>query len=66
MRPLKNVHFFSSSRTAKILTTGAPQEMPLGWILVIFRGLKFETDPREIGCIFHGAGAEIGQKRGVL
>jgi hypothetical protein len=33
----------------KILTTG---------ILVVFRGLKFESDPREIGFAFHGAGAD--------
>jgi hypothetical protein len=37
----------------KILTTG---------ILGVFRGLKFESDPREIGCAFHGAGADIGEK----
>jgi len=39
MRPLKNVHFCSSSRKAIILTTG---------IHLVFRGLKFETDA-EIG-----------------
>jgi len=38
-RPLQNVQFCSSSRKAKILTTG------ISWI---FRGLKFETDA-EIG-----------------
>ena len=37
----------------KILTTG---------ILVVFRGLKFESDPRGIGYAFHGAGADIGGK----
>jgi len=37
----------------KILTTG---------ILIVFRGLKFESDPREIGFAFHGAGADIGEK----
>jgi hypothetical protein len=37
----------------KILTTG---------ILVVFRGLKFESDPREIGFAFHGAGTDIGEK----
>ena len=31
-------------------------------ILVVFRGLKFESDPREIGFAFHGAGADIGEK----
>jgi len=41
MRPLKNAQFCSSSRKAKILTTG---------IYVIFRGLKFEFDA-EIGQI---------------
>jgi len=30
MRPLKNGNFCSSSRKAKISTTGAPQEVPLG------------------------------------
>ena len=36
---------------AKILTTG---------IHLVFRGLQFEPDPREIGFAFHGAGTEIG------
>jgi len=27
-------------------------------------GLKFESDPRGIGFVFHRAGAEIGQKGG--
>ena len=53
LRPLQNVQFCSSSRKVKILTTG---------IYWIFRGLKFETDPRGIGFAFHRAGAEIGQK----
>ena len=35
MRPLKNTDFCSSSRKAKLLTTG---------ILEVFRGLKFELD----------------------
>jgi len=39
LRPLQNVQFYSSSRKAKILTTG---------IYWIFRGLKFEPDA-EIG-----------------
>ena len=39
LRPLKNVYFCSSSRKAKILTTG---------ILQVFRGLRFEPDT-EIG-----------------
>jgi hypothetical protein len=39
LKPLKNVQFCSSSRKAKILTTG---------IYLIFRGLKFEPDV-EIG-----------------
>jgi hypothetical protein len=38
-RPLKNVQFCSSSRKAKILTTGIHR---------VFRGLKFEPDT-EIG-----------------
>jgi len=25
-------------------------------------GLKFESDPREIGCAFHRASADIGEK----
>jgi hypothetical protein len=40
---------FSISRKRKILTTG---------IQLVFRGLKFESDPREIVFAFHGAGAE--------
>jgi hypothetical protein len=51
---LKNVNFCLSSRKAIILTTG---------IHGVFRGLKFEPDPRGIGSAFHGAGAEIEQKR---
>jgi hypothetical protein len=39
VRPLKNVHFCSSSRKGKFLTTG---------IHLVFRGLKFEPDV-EIG-----------------
>jgi hypothetical protein len=39
MRPLKNAHFCSSPRKAKILTAG---------IHTVFRGLKFEPDV-EIG-----------------
>ena len=31
-------------------------------ILIVFRGLKFESDPRGIGYAFHGAGADIGGK----
>ena len=31
-------------------------------ILVVFRGLKFEHNRREIGCAFHGAGTDIGEK----
>jgi len=38
-RPLKNAYFCSSSRKAKILTTGIHR---------VFRGLKFELDA-EIG-----------------
>ncbi len=30
--------------------------------MVVFRGLKFESDPREIGYAFHGAGVDIGGK----
>ena len=41
MRPFKNAQFCSSSRKAKILTTG---------IHGVFRGLKFEPDA-EIGQI---------------
>ena len=50
MRPLQNVQFCSSSRKAKILTTG---------IYWIFRGLKFEPD---LSACNAQAGAEIGQK----
>jgi hypothetical protein len=31
-------------------------------ILIVLRGLKFESDPREIGFAFHGAGTDIGEK----
>jgi hypothetical protein len=31
-------------------------------ICLIFRGLFFQHNPREIGSAFHRAGAEIGQK----
>jgi len=41
------------SRNREILTTV---------IQVVFRGLKFESDPREIGYAFHGAGVDIGEK----
>ena len=59
-RPLQNVQFCSSSRKAKILTTG---------IYWIFRGLKFEPDlsaclPVRVRTQTGNAqaGAEIGQK----
>jgi hypothetical protein len=45
--------FSLRSRKTKILTTG---------IQVVFRGLKFESDPRGMGYAFHGAGADIGGK----
>ncbi len=47
---------------AKILTT--PMGNPSGQasIHLVFRGLKFEPDPRGIGFAFHRAGTEIGQK----
>jgi len=46
-RPLQNVQFCSSSRKAKILTTG---------IYWIFRGLKFESDAEigQKGTLFKG------------
>jgi hypothetical protein len=47
----------SRPRKAKILTTGIHR---------VFRGLKFEPDPRGIGYAFHGAGAGIGQKGAFL
>jgi len=53
MRSLKNVQFCSRPRKAKILTTG---------IHLVFRGLKFEPDPSEIGFALHGAGTGIEQK----
>ena len=31
-------------------------------ILPVFRELKFESDPSEIGFAFHGAGTGIGEK----
>jgi hypothetical protein len=51
--PSINEDFCSRSRHVKKITAG---------ICLIFRGLFFEHNPREIGCAFHGAGAEIGQK----
>jgi len=64
VRSLKNVHFCSSSRKGKILTTPVRSAGPTGQAGIhgVFRGLKFEPDPREIGYAFHGAGVEIGQK----
>jgi len=52
------------SRKTKILTTPVRSAGPTGQavIRVVFRGLKFESDPREIGSAFHGAGADIGEK----
>jgi hypothetical protein len=49
----QNVQFCSRSRKTKILATE---------IYRIFRGLKFEYDPRGIGFAFHRASAEIVQK----
>jgi len=31
-------------------------------IRVVFRGLKFESDPIGIGCAFHEAGTDISEK----
>ena len=64
-RPLKNAQFCSSSRKVKILTT--PEEFAShstgqAGIHGVFRGLKFEPDPRGIDSVFHRAGAEIEQK----
>jgi hypothetical protein len=52
----KNQDFSLRSRKTKILTTGI--------LLVVFRGLKFESDPKEIGFAFHRSGADIGEKDG--
>jgi len=48
----------------KILTTPVRSAGPTGQavILVVFRGLKFKSDPRGIGYAFHGADADIGGK----
>jgi len=63
-RPLKNVNFCLSSRKEIILTTPVRSVGPTGQAEIhwVFRGLKFETDPRGIGYAFHRAGAEIEQK----
>jgi hypothetical protein len=61
MRPLKNANFCLSSRKAKILTAEPAPCLTRG-IYLVFRGLKFEPDPRGIGFAFHRAGTEIGQK----
>jgi hypothetical protein len=53
MSLLINEDFSSRSRHAKKITTG---------IYLIFRGLFFEHNPREIGSAFHRAGAEIVRK----
>ena len=47
--PSTTEDFCSRSRHAKKITTG---------IYLIFRGLFFEHNPREIGSAFHRAGAE--------
>jgi hypothetical protein len=50
---------------AKILTTPeewAPHSTGQAGIHRVFRGLKFESDPSEIGFAFHGTSAGIGQK----
>jgi hypothetical protein len=54
VRPLKNVHFYSSSRKGEFLTTPVRSAGPTGQagIHLVFRGLKFEPD------------VEIGQKGG--
>ena len=46
----------------KILTIPMKNLSRQAFILVIFRGLKFEPDPEEIGFAFHGAGPDIGEK----
>jgi len=63
-RPLKNVNFCLSSRKAIILTTPVRSAGPTGQAGIhrVFRGLKFEPDPRGIGYAFHRAGAEIERK----
>jgi hypothetical protein len=51
--PERKIGFFVKIKEDENLTTG---------IRVVFRGLKFESDPREIGSAFHRAGADIGEK----
>jgi len=51
--PRREGRAYAPEGKTKILTTV---------ILVVFRGLKFESDPRGIGCAFHEAGADIGEK----
>jgi len=52
------------TRHAKKITAPVRSARPTGQagICLIFRGLLFEHNPREIGYAFHRAGAEIGQK----
>jgi hypothetical protein len=64
MSLLINEDFRSKSRHAKIITTPVRSAGPTGQagIYLIFRGLFFEHNPREIGSAFHRAGAEIVRK----
>jgi hypothetical protein len=57
-----------SSRKTKILTTPVRFARPTGQavILAVFRGLRFKSDPREIGFAFHRAGEDIGEKDSFL
>ncbi|RLB80392.1 MAG: hypothetical protein DRH24_10705, partial [Deltaproteobacteria bacterium] len=51
--PRREGRAYAPEGKTKILTTG---------IRVVFRGLKFEYDPRGIGYAFHRAGTDIGGK----
>jgi hypothetical protein len=53
LRPSGNVQFCSRSKNESILT---------GDIQKVFRGLKCDSDPGEIGSAFHRASEDIGKK----
>jgi hypothetical protein len=56
--PSINEDFCSRSRHAKKITAPMDNLPGQAGISLIFRGLFFENNPREIGFAFHRAGAE--------
>jgi hypothetical protein len=63
LSPLKNVHFFSRPRKAKILTTPVRSAGPTGQadIHLVFRGLKFEPVDKS-----RSSGTQVLEKRGLF